>query len=55
MSPDVEVTITTPIRVIPSKTDYLLIIEDYYGVRHYFEKDGTYDGWSKETQTPSEN
>lgn len=55
MNPDVELTITTPIRIIPSVAGYLLIIEDYYGVNHYFDKDGTYDGWSKDTEIPNEN
>lgn len=26
----------------------MLVIEDAEGTTHYFDEDGTYDGWSKE-------
>ena len=42
-----EVIITTPITIIPT-TEYALVIRDYYGVHHYFNHDGTYDGYSKD-------
>lgn len=29
--------------------NYGLIIKDSEGKYHYFNKDGTYDGWSKDT------
>lgn len=54
------VVIKSPIKVIPSE-NYLLVIEDANGVRHYWHKkhknkygdfqDGEYDGWSKEIAT----
>lgn len=38
----------TPIKVISTSTDpdeYCLVIEDGCGYTHYFNPDGTYDGW----------
>lgn len=29
---------------------YELIIKDDSGTTHYFNKDGSYDGWSKDTE-----
>lgn len=54
--PQAEVTITAPIEVIPSKSGiYGLIIRDFFGVEHYFNKDGTYDGWAKRVPITGEN
>ena len=41
------VMIKPPIKLIESNV-YALVIEDAEGVRHYFDEDGSYDGWSKE-------
>jgi len=42
-----EIVIFLPIKIIKSKY-YHLVIEDNSGKRHYFNKDGSYDGWSRE-------
>ena len=43
-----EITIFLPIKFIKSKSGaYGLIFEDNSGKTHYFNKDGTYDGWSR--------
>lgn len=54
--PQAEIIITAPIEVVPSKTGtYGLIIRDFFGMEHYFNKDGTYDGWGKRTSNPEQN
>ena len=38
----------TPIKVIStsnSSEEYALVLEDGFGHTHYFNEDGTYDGW----------
>ena len=52
MEDDIEkVEIQVPILEIKTNTKagYWLIIKDSSGKFHYFDKDGTYDGWSMET------
>ena len=54
--PQATITITAPIEVVPSKTGtYGLIIRDFFGKEHYFNKDGTYDGWGKEVPNTEPN
>jgi len=43
------ITIVAPIKEFNADTgNYGLIITDALGVEHYFDYDGTYDGWSKD-------
>jgi len=42
-----EITIFLPIKIKESKV-YGLVFTDNSGKTHYFEKDGSYDGWSRE-------
>ncbi len=45
-----KVTIQTPIKSYKTDTgNYGLIIQDALNVYHYFDYDGTYDGWSVDT------
>ena len=44
---DKEIQITTPITIIPTEI-YMLVLQDYYGTYHYFDKKGVYDGWSRD-------
>jgi len=42
-----EIIIYLPIKIKTSKV-YALVFTDNSGKTHYFEKDGSYDGWSRE-------
>jgi len=42
--------IYAPIQSVVHSTepgDYLLVLEDAFGYTHYWNQDGTYDGWEK--------
>lgn len=41
------IVINPPIKIIASE-NYGLVILDASGMYHYFNKDGSYDGWSKD-------
>jgi len=42
-----EIVIVPPIKIIPSK-EYALVVMDALDISHYFNEDGSYDGWSKD-------
>ena len=42
-----EITIHLPIKIKESEV-YALVFIDNSGKTHYFEKDGSYDGWSRD-------
>jgi len=45
-----EITIYPPIRIEESKSGaYGLIFKDNSGYTHYFDNDGQYDGWSRDS------
>ena len=41
-----EITIYLPIKIEKSKF-YFLVFTDRTGMTHYFNEDGSYDGWSR--------
>ena len=44
-----EITLQPPIKLIET-TIYMLVIQDATGLYHYINKDGTYDGYSRDLQ-----
>ena len=50
-----KIELDTPVKLLQDIGDYYsFIIEDKNGTRHYFDKDGEYDGYDREsTKKPS--
>ena len=51
-----EITIALPLKEIKKDSaNYELVITDANGIDHYFNEDGTYDGYSKDPCIPLED